>query len=168
MKIPSFLMLLLTICLVAVNQSCVQEANAMKIDQEIDTFFEDYQNDDNATALNLGGFALNLTMGDKNNKFESLRMLSFDSDNLPSKKKLAELKKNLNDKPMTLLGNIKDSDSQIEFYGIESEGNLTNLVMTLEENDKFVLLQVRGKFSKEALSKLDLDIDGLEMYEDIL
>lgn len=161
-------MLLLTICLVAVNQSCVQEANAMKIDQEIDTFFEDYQNDDNATALNLGGFALNLTMGDKNNKFESLRMLSFDSDNLPSKKKLAELKKNLNDKPMTLLGNIKDSDSQIEFYGIESEGNLTNLVMTLEENDKFVLLQVRGKFSKEALSKLDLDIDGLEMYEDIL
>ena len=39
--------------------------------------------------------------------------------------------------------------------------------------DKYNLLlllgtQVKGKFSKEALNKLDLDIEGLDMYEDLL
>ena len=149
------------------NQSCVQEASAMQIDDQIESFFDEHSNNDAASALNLGGFALNLTLGDKDNKFESLRMLSFEADEIPSKKKLDELKKSLNKKPMVLLGNIKDKDSLIEFRGIESEGNLTNVVMTIEEDQKFVLLQVKGKFSKEALSKLDLDIEGLDMYNEI-
>ena len=54
---------------------------------------------------------------------------------------------------MVLLGNLKDKDQIIEFHGIESEGNLRNVVMTLESDEKFLLLQVRGKFSKEALNK---------------
>ena len=37
-----------------------------------------------------------------------------------------------------------------------------------ESDEKFLLLQVKGKFSKEALNKLDLDIEGLDMYEDLL
>ena len=168
MKFYSFFSFVLCFSLVAINQSCVQEASAMKIDQEIDTFFDEHQNEDASSALNLGGFALNLTLGDKDNKFESLRMLSFESDKMPSKKKIAELKKSLEKKPMVLLGNLKDKDQIIEFHGIESEGNLRNVVMTLESDEKFLLLQVKGKFSKEALNKLDLDIEGLDMYEDLL
>lgn len=167
MKFKSLFIPLMCMIFALPNQSCVQKASAMQIDQQIETFFDEHSNDDASSALNLGGFALNLTLGDKDNKFESLRMLSFEADKIPSKKKLDELKKSLKKKPMVLLGNIKDKDSSIEFHGIEDQGSLTNMVMTIEGDQKFVLLQVKGKFSKEALSKLDLDIEGLELYEEL-
>lgn len=167
MKWRSFASILFVSLFAVALQSCVQDAQAKTV-SEIDRFFEEYGQDDANTVLNLGGFALNLAVGDKDAKFESLRLLSIEKDQVPAKKKIDELKQSLNKRPMELLGSIKEDGQLIEFFGIEEDGYFTNLVATIYGKEKFVLAQVKGHFSKESLQKIDVDIEGLEFREDIL
>ncbi len=167
MKWRSFASVLFVSLFAVAQQSCVQDAQAKTV-SEIDRFFEEYGQDDANTVLNLGGFALNLAVGDKDAKFESLRLLSIEKNQVPAKKKIAELKQSLNKRPMELLGSIKEDGQLIEFFGIEEDGYFTNLVATVYGKEKFILAQVKGHFSKESLQKIDVDIEGLEFRDDIL
>ena len=147
-------------------QSCIQSAMA-NTEEGLNQFFETYENKDRDASLDLGGFALNVALGKKDRKFQSLRMLSFSEDNMPAKKDLDRLNRTLDKGNMESLAQIKDAEETINFYGIEEEGYFKEIVMTLESKDVFLIAQVKGKFTGEALKDLSMDIDGFEHLDEI-
>ena len=100
-------------------------------------------------------------------KFKSLRMLSFNEDNMPAKRDLEKLQKALKKGSMETLAQIKDNEETIEFFGTESDGYFSEIIMTLESKNIFLIAQVKGKFTGEALQDLAMDIDGFEHLDKI-
>ena len=166
MKYIKALNLILLIALAVNLQSCVQSAMA-NTEEGLNQFFETYENKESDASLDLGGFALNIALGKKDRKFQSLRMLSFSEENMPANKDLEKLKRSLKKGNMESLAQIKDAEETINFYGIEEEGFFKEIVMTLESKEVFLIAQVKGKFTGEALKDLSMDIDGFEHLDEI-
>jgi len=126
--------------------------------------FEKYENEDDITIINISKAMFNLIPGNLKTgnvdiknivpKIESLRMLSSDKSSL--KEKMASDFKNLieKDKDYEELMRIKSGKSNITF-NFKKKGNLIReLIMLINDEEDFVVIQILGNFLLDDIKKI--------------
>lgn len=139
----------------------------------VQSFIGQYKNQD-ATSISLSGIAIKLAsnQSDKNRNFlskiEGLNLLVLDETNqLPSKAEVGKLLKSLRSKQYEDLIQIREDGNQVQFLIREDNNKVTNVLMLVKGEQKFVLLDVYGSFRYEDLNDIDLDADPKQYFKRI-
>ena len=132
--------------------------------------FEKYENEDNVTMVNISKTMFNLIPGniktgnvDLKNivpKIESLRILTSDKSAL--KEKMAADFKTIieRDKDYEELMRVKSGQSNVTF-NLKKKGNLiSELIMLVNDEDDFVVIQILGNFLLDDIKKIAEDTNS--------
>jgi hypothetical protein len=145
----------------------------------IASFFGDYMDDDRFTSVSIGpklfSMVSKVTPEDMDpevreliNKLERLRILTADLDDGMSYFRDAE--KRINRKEYEELMVVKEGRNEEVLFLVKEKGDIIyELLMISGSEDDFTLISFIGDLDLNVLAKLtkDLDIDGIEHFEDL-
>lgn len=159
--------LILTICLLI---CCTISAQNSHINQ----LFNKYENEDDVTVIILSKSLFKMIPGNINTggvnikdivpKIESMKIITTEKKTI-KETMYSDFKKIINnEKSYEELMRIKDGKDAITF-NVRKEGNdIRELIMLINEEDSFVVIQILGNFTIEDLEKITKDAD-VHMYK---
>lgn len=141
----------------------------------INQFFQKYKNAHEAEHFRLGGLILDLAVGFTDDedaksilkKIKRIRLLSMDKGNPVEKTDYKNLIKSINDAKFSPLIKIKDGKDDVNIYVQERNNYISEILILLNGEDEFLLLNLSGKLKFEDLNDLDLDIKGSEHLDSL-
>jgi hypothetical protein len=148
---------------------CMSYAQHASIDQ----FYDKYKDLENVSTVNLQGWLLNLVasaeedeeMESLSAKITDLRLLVMEESNMVSKKEYRQLKRNvLRDRYEELI-QIREGGDVIDFMLREKGDHITDVLILVNSNDKFVLLNIAGQLRFSDLNDLDIQVEGGDLLQ---
>ncbi len=134
----------------------------------IENFFAMHQDDEKATHITMEGWLLQMAAANLGESLEQkavqaiqkLRILIFDQGNKVSKKDQDKLISGLKKEQFESLLSLREGTTHMELLVQEQAGAITNLLLTILEEDNYVCLNAEGSMPIEEFRKLNIDIDG--------
>ncbi|MCB0618735.1 MAG: DUF4252 domain-containing protein [Saprospiraceae bacterium] len=137
--------------------------------QSIINFYERYLHHEKATQIDIDGWLLKLAgsfaEGEEAKlieKISHLRVLVMEEENIVDPKDYQRLLRGIQNDNFEQLMQIRDGGSKIDCYVRESGDRITDLILTVNGEDEFVLLSLEGAFSLDDLRSLNLEVEGAE------
>ncbi len=143
--------------------------------QPIETFYNKYMQFSEVSNINLEGWLLQMVASytddsdsaDLIEKITKLRVMIVDEKGLVAKSDKINLMKGLKKKGFEDLMQVRDGNSKIDFMLRESNKKITNVIMTVDDGDSFILLSLEGNMSWKDLKNLNIEVDGGEHLKNI-
>ncbi|MCB9081383.1 MAG: DUF4252 domain-containing protein [Lewinellaceae bacterium] len=137
----------------------------------LDKFIQQFRNQESATSLQLSGWGLQLASRKTQNedaqrllnRITGLRMLSLKEGQTIARPQLKDLLSNLHTDHYEDLAVFRDGDNMVQFLIRENtSGMITDLLMLINGEDNFLLLNLEGELRFSDLNDLDLEFEGAE------
>lgn len=141
----------------------------------INKFFQKYKKLNDAEHFKLGGFILDLAVGFTDDedtksilkKINRIRLLTIEDRNPVDQSDYKNLVKEINNAKFSPLIKVKDGKDQVDIYVQERNNFISEIVVLINGEDEFLLLNLTGKLKFEDLNDLDLDIKGSEHLDSL-
>jgi len=139
----------------------------------LERFVEQYAGIENVNKLTLQGGLLQLIGNNSDNqkahktltKLNKLTALWIDDFNPISKKEINYLLKNLRKDRFESLVMVKDGSANVNFMVQENGDNITGVILLVDDDDSFLLINLMGNLKFEDLGNMDLDIEGMDYFK---
>lgn len=139
----------------------------------LEQFVEQYEGFENVNKLTLQGGLLQLFGNDSDNrkarntitKLNKLTALWIEDFNPISKKDINYLLKNLRKDRFESLVMVKEGAANVNFMVQENGKNITGVILLIDDNDSFLLINLMGNLQFEDLGHIDLDIEGMDYFK---
>lgn len=136
----------------------------------INHFFQKYKHHNEAEHFKIGGLLLDLAVGFTDDdeakgilkKLKRIRLLTIENDNPVSKEDYKQLIRHMDAEKYAPLIKVKNGNENVNIYVQEKHDFISEIIVLINSDDDFLLLQLDGKFKFEDLNDLDLDIKGGE------
>jgi hypothetical protein len=137
--------------------------------QTVKNFFSKYQNNDRAEQLKIGGLVLDLAISfsdDDDNKkilkkLKRLRLLSFEDTNPVDPTDFRQLMKGIQaDRYSPLIKLRQKGGETVDIFVQEKNNYISEVLLIVQSQEEFILLNLEGKFRFEDLNDFDLDTKG--------
>lgn len=136
-------------------------------------FMEQYSNLENVNKLSLEGGLLQL-IGNKSdsqkakqtlNKLNKLTAFWIDDFNPISKKEVNYLLKSLRKDRFESLIMVKDGSANVNFMIQENGDRITGVILVVDDDDSFLLINLMGNLRYEDFENIDIDIEGMDYFK---
>ncbi len=136
-------------------------------------FMEQYSNLENVNKLSLEGGLLQLVGGQSDspkakqtlNKLNKLTAFWIDDFNPISKKEVNCLLKNLRKDRFESLIMVKDGTANVNFMIQENGDRITGVILVVDDEDSFLLINLMGNLRYEDFENIDIDIEGMDYFK---
>ena len=134
----------------------------------IDRFYKKYQTHEEATMLEMQGYALKLAAdkaketcaGKILQKISHLRVLSMEESNKVANKEIKQLMDSAKKNNFEDLMKIKDGTNMVEFLLRQENNYISNVLVVVNGPSEFVLLSIEGQLQFSDLNNLNLEVKG--------
>jgi hypothetical protein len=136
--------------------------------QSVKNFFKKYQNNDEAEQFKIGGLVLDLAISfsddeeSKNilKKLKRLRLLSFEDINPVDPSDFRQLMKGIQADRYSPLIKLRQKGETVDIFVQEKNNYISEVLLIVQSQEEFILLNLEGKFRFEDLNDFDLDTKG--------
>ncbi len=143
--------------------------------ESVEKFCKKYKDGENTMHITLSGLGINLAAAfsdDENskkviNKIERVRVLFTEDGNIINPQDYKSLMKEMKNDDFEELIKIRDGNSNINILFLEKGNTVTNIILTVDGDDGFILLELEGKLDWKDLQNLDIDVEGAEHFKKI-
>ena len=139
----------------------------------LDRFIAQYEGIEHANKLTLQGGLLQLIGNDSGHekahktltKLNKLTALWIEDFNPVSKQEVNYLLRNLRKDRFESLIMVKEGSANVNFMVQENGRNITGVILLVDDEDSFLLINLMGNLQFEDLSNIDLDIEGMGYFK---
>lgn len=136
-------------------------------------FFNQYSELENVNKLTLQGGLLQLagnsaeTKREKKalNKLNKLSAMWIEDFNPVSKKEVNYLLKSLRKDHFESLIMFRDNGSNVNFLIQENGRHITGVILLIDDDDSFFLINLEGNLDFEDLGNIEMDIEGMDYFK---
>ena len=136
--------------------------------QTVKDFFQKYKDDHRAEQFKVGGLMLDLAVSFSDDddgkkimkKLKRLRLLSFEDNNPVSQAEFKSLLKGIQADRYSPLIKLKKKGETVDIFVQEKNNFISEVLLIVQSQDEFLLLNLEGKFRFEDLNDFDLDTKG--------
>ncbi len=147
-----------------VTPMCVWAQSSLSVKD----FFRKYQHDEGAEQFKLGGLVLDLAISfsdeKKDNKIlkklKRLRLLTFEDNNPVSASDYKSLMKGIHSDHYSPLIKLRQGKETVDIFVQENNNFISEVLLIVQSQEEFILLNLEGKFRFEDLNDFDLDTKG--------
>ena len=141
--------------------------------RSVNRFIDKYYNKENVTTVELSGFLLKVAakfVDEDEGKdiiasINRLQVMVMDGTNHVTKDALKNFKSKVVKDDFEELMVIRDGSTTVDFYIKEENGVIKNILLLVNDDEEFVMLNLKGKLKFEDLQKLDFDVDGADHFK---
>jgi len=139
----------------------------------LERFVEQYAGIENVNKLTLQGGLLQLIGNHSDDKkahktlqkLSKLTALWIEDFNPVSKKEVNSLLRNLRKDRFVSLIMVKEGSANVNFMVQENGAHITGVILLVDDEDSFLLINIMGNLLFEDLGKIDLDIEGMDYFK---
>lgn len=136
----------------------------------LDQFFNQYSDYENVNKVSLEGGLLKLVgnsskEGEFLSKLNKLTAIWIEDYNPISKKEVNYLLKSLRKDRYERLITARSGTSNVKFMIQENGRYISSVILLIDDIDNFLLINLSGNLDYEDLSKMDIDINGMEHFK---
>ncbi len=150
-------------------------AIAQDSNKVIESFYDKYKAKEDVTHIKLKGWVINLAakFADDEDakrvlkKISKLRVLVMEDGNIVNDTDRKILGRALRTDDFEDLVYVRDGETKISIKMREHKGVITNVFLTVDDPDGFILLSLEGELLWKDLQELEIDVEGAEHLKKI-